>query len=92
MTRRITDRDGHRWPVTGRRCTTCGMPTLLDDVHPTCQPAARRGHTPVPGVVDQVVKALNAEPVGYHTTRWLVSGAPLPSAPTTTSTPRRRTP
>lgn len=39
--KRVTDMDGHKWPITGHTCTTCGMPLIPCDnqtTHPTCEP------------------------------------------------------
>jgi hypothetical protein len=42
MSRRITDKAGHRWPVTGTSCSVCHMPadrSLSGEPHPSCAPA-----------------------------------------------------
>lgn len=40
-TERLTDPEGHHWPVTGHWCDACGMPLTpyIEDqtVHPNCE-------------------------------------------------------
>jgi hypothetical protein len=38
MTARLLDATGAAWPDTGRRCTVCGWPVLLDETaHLMCE-------------------------------------------------------
>ncbi len=42
MTKRITDTDGHRWPITLSACVVCRFPTdaaLGNASHPACRPS-----------------------------------------------------
>lgn len=90
---RITDADGHTWPITGHRCPVCRMPAdpVLDgQPHPHCLPTSRVDDTDLAAAVDLLVRALGAEPLGRYTTRWIVSGAALPTSPSPTTTPTRR--
>lgn len=41
---RWTDAEGHRWPVTGTWCTSCGLPLVPVDgrpTHPNCPERTR---------------------------------------------------
>lgn len=58
---RITDRFGHRWPITGTWCPVCDMPTdpsLDGGPHPTCNPVDSGVYDHAPG-------------------RWRISGEPV---------------
>lgn len=38
--RRVTDMDGHKWPITGHLCTICRWPLIPvnnSTTHPTCE-------------------------------------------------------
>lgn len=70
MTRRIVDDQGHRWPITGHRCTTCRKPALLPGEHPSCartRPVAKGAYALL---VHQVATELRAQVVDT----WLVAG------------------
>lgn len=53
---RITDNQGHAWPVTGYWCDVCGMPihSILrsSGVHPGCEALGveRQGHIAQPRI------------------------------------------
>jgi hypothetical protein len=70
---RVADNDGHLWPVTGRRCRVCQMPTSDEDIHPTCIPPRQSAGAP------PATDVAGAELLGHFDTRWQISGAPLPS-------------
>lgn len=39
-TRRVTDMDGHKWPITGHLCTVCRWPLIPvnnSTTHPNCE-------------------------------------------------------
>ena len=57
---RIADPDGHLWPHTGRRCSVCRLPTLLDDIHPGCQPVSSAPVAEQPAL-DLVAQKLGAQ-------------------------------
>lgn len=77
------DDDGAAWPITGRRCLICQLPALDENPHPTCRPSGGPAATDHRAAVQQVAGALGGETVSYYTTRWLVSGAALPTPPST---------
>lgn len=68
---RVADTDGHLWPITGRRCRICRMPTSDEDTHPTCTPPRQSADAPPSADIACV------EPLGHFDTRWQISGAPL---------------
>lgn len=52
---RITDEQGHRWPVTGTVCGVCQMPTVDHGPHPSCSPSVEGEN------VDEVLALLARE-------------------------------
>lgn len=44
-TRRVTDIDGHKWPITGHLCDMCKWPLIpvsRSTTHPTCETESTR--------------------------------------------------
>lgn len=78
MTARIPDDDGARWPITGRWCPACAMPTSHEDVHPTCQPPSGPAPPPTDAQLAGLAELLGAEPIGTFHTRWPRTGEQLP--------------
>jgi hypothetical protein len=46
-TRRVTDMDGHKWPITGYLCTICRWPLIPvnnSTTHPNCETENTNAH------------------------------------------------
>lgn len=85
MTRRLLDRDGHAWPITGHRCPVCRMPAdpvLHGEPHPFCLPARKVSAQEYAAALEVLAAGLVAVPIRPLDV-WVVSGAALPTPPST---------